>query len=49
MPDGGISTNRNNEWIVKLVVDWSDRFEISRILDSIPMQLQVKMTRLRDD
>ena len=48
VPDGGISTTRNNEWVIKLVVDWSDRFEISRILDSMPMQLKVSMRRLAE-
>jgi hypothetical protein len=42
VPDGGIKTNRNNEWVITLNVDWEFRREVARILDAIPMALMVR-------
>lgn len=48
VPDGGIKTNRNNEWVITLVAAWEDRAEVSRILETIPMTVLVTMARPRD-
>ena len=45
VPNGGIKTNRDNHWVVTLEVAWEDRAEVSRIIDTIPMNLVVTMTR----
>lgn len=48
VPNGGIKTNRDNHWVITLEVAWEDRSEVARILDSIPMNLLVTMTRPSD-
>lgn len=46
IPDGGVTTNRNNEWVLKLNVAWGDRTEIARVIESIPMQVNVTIERV---
>lgn len=48
IPDGGIKTNRTNEWVLTLHVAWENREEISRLIDTIPMQLLVKVEKIND-
>lgn len=48
VPNGGVTTDRNNNWILKLEVDWSERGEITRVIESIPMKLSVKITRVEE-
>lgn len=48
VPDGGMKTNRNNEIVLTLVVDWADRNEIYRVLEEIPMTLMVTVEKLPD-
>ena len=48
VPDGGIKTNRNNEWVITLVCDWGHRAEVARIIDTIPMQLDVTIEKFVD-
>jgi hypothetical protein len=48
VPDGGMKTNRNNEIVLTLVVDWKDRNEIYRVLEEIPMTLMVTVEKLPD-
>src|SRR5258708_26489166 len=48
VPDGGIKTNRNNEWVITLVAAWEDRHEVARILDTIPMNLIVTIEKPED-
>jgi len=45
VPNGGLSTNRDNEYVLKLVVAWEDRDELHRILETIPMSVQVTVRR----
>lgn len=45
IPNGGIKTNRDNEWVVTLHVAWENREEISRVVTTIPMSVKVVMTR----
>lgn len=45
VPDAGMKTNRNNEIVLTLIVDWKDRHEIYRVLDEIPMTLAVTIER----
>ncbi len=40
-----MKTNRNNEIVLTLVVDWSDRAEIYRVLEEIPMSLLVTVEK----
>ena len=49
VPDGGMKTNRNNEIVLTLVVDWADRAEIYRVLETIPMSLTVTVEKQADD
>ena len=43
-----MKTNRNNEIVLTLVVDWKDRNEIYRVLEEIPMTLMVTVEKLPD-
>ena len=48
VPDGGMKTNRNNEIVLTLVVDWKDCNEIYRVLETIPMSLVVTVEKPED-
>lgn len=45
VPDGGMKTNKQNEIVLTLIVDWADRAEVYRILEEIPMQLLVHIEK----
>jgi hypothetical protein len=48
VPNGGIKTNRDNHWVVTLEVAWEDRGEVTRIIDTIPMNLLVTIVKPDD-
>lgn len=45
IPNGGVKTNRDNEWVLTLHVAWDDRHEISRVVETIPMTVSVRIRR----
>lgn len=49
VPNAGIKTNRDNEWIISMTVAWEDRAEISRVLDHMPMTMKVTVEVVGDD
>ncbi len=48
IPNGGIKTNRENEWVLTIHVAWDDRDEVSRVIETIPMSVNVSVTREAD-
>lgn len=48
VPNGGVKTNRENEWVLTLHVAWEDRDEVSRIIETIPMSVNVTVQRGQD-
>lgn len=48
IPNGGIKTNRENEWVLTIHVAWADRDEVSRVIETIPMSVNVSVTRAQD-
>ena len=48
IPNGGIKTNRENEWVLTLHVAWEDRNEVSRVIETIPMSVNVSVTRVQE-
>lgn len=49
VPDGGMKTNRANEIVLTLHVSWKDRTEVYRILETIPMDIIVRVERVSGD
>lgn len=49
IPDGGIKTNRNNEWVLTLNVAWENRADIARLLETIPMTILITAERVGDE
>jgi len=49
IPNGGITTSRDNEWIIKLQVAWENRDAALRLLETIPMELLVTFERLPNE
>lgn len=48
VPNGGVKTNRENEYVLTLHVAWSGRDELHRIIETIPMDLRVTIERVQD-
>jgi hypothetical protein len=48
VPNGGVKTNRENEYVLTLHVAWAGRDELHRIIETIPMDLRVTIKRVQD-
>jgi hypothetical protein len=49
IPDAGIKTSKNNEWVITMHVAWANRHEVARLIDQLPFEMLVTVESVGPD